>query len=431
MRGGLIEPESFEYDGFHRLTDWGFFGAASGSTDRDRTWLHDSADNVSDFFDSVIGSGQPSITNLLNQYDDFSPSVSLFTHTTTGEESSRTSSAGDLSWTWDALGRPTMLQLTSGANTTVIAWVIDAFDRPFARTDSTGNVDVYNHVGGDILEINDVFGNDQEFVYGVGGELIWRRRGDLGESLSVHVGAFGNVQGYHDGSSVVEEYHYTPYGELWNPASPGSPVTSAIDNQLYFLTKVRDPITGHQRLGARHYDPALGRFASRDPLEEAADLNLYSYARQNPFRWADPTGLAPQDGQDPVDGSGGADPSNGGGGSSSPEPDPGNSDFKAFGGLSELLNTYIQYSLVAGIAEEYGLEGLAESLGLDGDSTFEGLWLHPDKQQALVDAVAQSLKDFAKNPDNNAAQIASLNFTIDKLEELSNDMCSRSTFTTW
>ena len=46
-------------------------------------------------------------------------------------------------------------------------------------------------------------------------------------------------------------------------------------------------------MGARHYDPATGRFLQPDPLGVAAD-ELYAYAANNPYMFWDPTGLAPR-----------------------------------------------------------------------------------------------------------------------------------------
>jgi RHS repeat-associated protein len=42
---------------------------------------------------------------------------------------------------------------------------------------------------------------------------------------------------------------------------------------------------------ARHYDPQLGRFLTKDPLVLTADnLNRYRYAYCNPLKWTDPSG---------------------------------------------------------------------------------------------------------------------------------------------
>jgi uncharacterized protein RhaS with RHS repeats len=42
----------------------------------------------------------------------------------------------------------------------------------------------------------------------------------------------------------------------------------------------------------RYYDPMLGRFISRDPLEYGGGttLSLFEYARSNPCLWSDPSG---------------------------------------------------------------------------------------------------------------------------------------------
>jgi RHS repeat-associated protein len=45
----------------------------------------------------------------------------------------------------------------------------------------------------------------------------------------------------------------------------------------------------------RAYDPDLGRWVSRDPIEEDGGLNLYGYAGNNPSNLNDPNGLAPKD----------------------------------------------------------------------------------------------------------------------------------------
>ncbi len=60
-----------------------------------------------------------------------------------------------------------------------------------------------------------------------------------------------------------------------------------------------DPETGTYHARARHYDPAMGRFISPDPLHSVPDptanllpgANPYTYVRNNPARFVDPLGL--------------------------------------------------------------------------------------------------------------------------------------------
>lgn len=61
-----------------------------------------------------------------------------------------------------------------------------------------------------------------------------------------------------------------------------------------FLGKTEDDSTGLDILGARAYDPALGRFLTTDPLTKPytpQGLNAYTYSLNNPITFSDPTGL--------------------------------------------------------------------------------------------------------------------------------------------
>lgn len=61
-----------------------------------------------------------------------------------------------------------------------------------------------------------------------------------------------------------------------------------------FVGGVRDADTGLTHLGAREYDPTIGRFVSVDPLMDNADplqLDGYSYSHNNPITRSDPSGL--------------------------------------------------------------------------------------------------------------------------------------------
>jgi RHS repeat-associated protein len=58
-----------------------------------------------------------------------------------------------------------------------------------------------------------------------------------------------------------------------------------------FTGKEYDPDTGLYYYNARWYDSELGRFVSEDPVADPNNPNLYSYGRNNPLRFVDPTGL--------------------------------------------------------------------------------------------------------------------------------------------
>jgi RHS repeat-associated protein len=63
-----------------------------------------------------------------------------------------------------------------------------------------------------------------------------------------------------------------------------------------------DGAIGLYHLGARYYDPNLGRFMSQDPMGLAAgDSNLYRYAGNDPVNRADPTGMWSQPSQGPFE----------------------------------------------------------------------------------------------------------------------------------
>jgi hypothetical protein len=48
------------------------------------------------------------------------------------------------------------------------------------------------------------------------------------------------------------------------------------------------------RFGARDYDPAIGRWTARDPIDFAGgDTNLYGYVGNDPVNQVDPLGRAP------------------------------------------------------------------------------------------------------------------------------------------
>ena len=66
--------------------------------------------------------------------------------------------------------------------------------------------------------------------------------------------------------------------------------TMAVSNPIRFSTKYRDNETGLYYYGYRYYSPSLGRWISRDPIDEQGGLNLYGFVNNDPVNYIDPLG---------------------------------------------------------------------------------------------------------------------------------------------
>ncbi|AGL16592.1 YD repeat-containing protein [Actinoplanes sp. N902-109] len=92
------------------------------------------------------------------------------------------------------------------------------------------------------------------------------------------------------GTQAVTIRRQTPYG-----GSRGAAATWV--NQKSFVGGDTEP-TGLISIGARRYDPTLGRFISVDPVQDLSDpqqWNGYAYANNSPISLSDPSGLVPID----------------------------------------------------------------------------------------------------------------------------------------
>ncbi len=107
-----------------------------------------------------------------------------------------------------------------------------------------------------------------------------------------HNDAFGTpVLATDANGNVVWKENYRPYGERMNnpPAEAG--------NAIGFTGKPFDPSTGLSYMGARYYNPVLGRFMGVDPapgnVGDLHSFNRYAYANNNPYKFVDPDGRSP------------------------------------------------------------------------------------------------------------------------------------------
>ncbi|MDD4406250.1 MAG: RHS repeat-associated core domain-containing protein [Parabacteroides sp.] len=110
-------------------------------------------------------------------------------------------------------------------------------------------------------------------------------------SGGVHFPAYdlnGNVMGLVNATNgiISAKYEYGPFGEVFCSVGDMAKV-----NPFQFSTKYTDSETDLVYYGYRYYSPALGRWLSRDPIEERGGLNLYGFVNNDPVNKWDKLGL--------------------------------------------------------------------------------------------------------------------------------------------
>jgi RHS repeat-associated protein len=85
----------------------------------------------------------------------------------------------------------------------------------------------------------------------------------------------------------VNSYKYDPFGGKVS-------ATGTVVNPWRYVGQYLDTETGMYHLGARYYDPTIGRFTQQDPqsgqLMSPLTFNRYLYSGDNPCNGKDPSG---------------------------------------------------------------------------------------------------------------------------------------------
>jgi RHS repeat-associated protein len=99
----------------------------------------------------------------------------------------------------------------------------------------------------------------------------------------------GNVMAYIDASdaSSTAQFEYSPFGE---PLRASGPIANELTYR--FSTKYEDLETALLYYGYRYYSPGLGRWLSKDPIEEQGGYGLYLFVDNDPLHNSDAFGLS-------------------------------------------------------------------------------------------------------------------------------------------
>lgn len=109
-----------------------------------------------------------------------------------------------------------------------------------------------------------------------GGSTYYMMHDQVG-SLRLIVDVTGNI---------TKKIDYDSFGNIINDTNLGFTIPFGFAGGLH------DRDTGLVRFGARDFDPSIGRWTAKDPIDFAGgDVNLYGYVQNNPVNWVDPLGL--------------------------------------------------------------------------------------------------------------------------------------------
>ena len=188
--------------------------------------------------------------------------------------------------------------LTSGANRT---YAYNVKNQTTSITPSGGSATSLSYLGQSQNELTGIGSTTiQNNALGVGrqtsgGVASYFVRDNGGMLIGENVGTarhyyiadnLGSIRGLTNSSgSLATTYRYEPYGKLASS-------TGSTSNPMKF-TGGHDTGLGVYHFGARYYDPAVGRWAQQDPIDQAGDLreaNRYSYAGMDPVNMVDPSG---------------------------------------------------------------------------------------------------------------------------------------------
>lgn len=186
-----------------------------------------------------------------------------FTYDTENRLKSRTGPSGTYTYTYD--GNGTLLKRTSSS--------------------AGGSWTVY--IGGGFEKNSD--GSVVKYYQALGNTIAMRKAGTLYYMLSDHLSSTSVVTD--SGMNIVASQRYWPFGAVRSVIQGTMPTDRQFTGQQ--IEPGGSPL-GLYNYKARFYSTTLGRFLSVDPeMSNANDpqaWNGYSYVRNNPMRFTDPTG---------------------------------------------------------------------------------------------------------------------------------------------
>lgn len=276
---GLAAPQRFDlgYDNADQLTTAPLKNASTNALIKQYAYGYDTASNRTS--ETVAATTTTSTPNNVNEITSQSGGVNrALTYDLNG---SIISDGGTRTFEWDGANR--LAAINYIGFTTRSEFTYDGLSRVVKIVEKTGatinSTRKFVWYGQEKLEFRDAADavtqrNYKQGQY-VGTTAYFHTRDHLGSIREMFTG----------GGTVVARYDYDPYGR-------STTVLGTTPTDFNFTGLYRHSKSNLDLAVNRTYDPDLGRWLSRDPIEEWAGTNLFCYVLNDPTHWIDPLGLS-------------------------------------------------------------------------------------------------------------------------------------------
>ncbi|MDB4940249.1 MAG: hypothetical protein JWO40_674 [Candidatus Doudnabacteria bacterium] len=288
---------AYVYDDLNRLTSATATGVASGQSTYTENYAYDAIGNIT----SKTGPGSYTYAgNTGSNYANPNAATTIGSATLTYDNNGNMLTKGtSYTNTWDYNNRIT--QTVAGSNTVTFKYDPTGQRVTYTKGSSTTVYPSSSYNTDGTIKTKHIFANGVEIATVTG----------TGVSAVVHSTATDNLTGSNittNSSDVQEELlDYLPFGSVRIDQKAGS-----YGDQRQYAGSELDTDSGLNYMNARYYDSIIGRFVSEDSaflalgntsllmamigsdtqsyLADPQSLNSYSYGRNNPLLFRDPTG---------------------------------------------------------------------------------------------------------------------------------------------
>jgi RHS repeat-associated protein len=306
QQGASTERQCFTYDYLRRMTEARTTSNASCTTAPTtgnlgsvfpywRNYAYEKSGNRKTVIDHAVAGNttqtygypeanepRPHAVNSVSSSGPAGTSLDSYTYDGVGNLATRTESGDTDTLTWDAEGH---LQKLAGPSGTT-DFVYDAEGERLIKHDPTGTTLYLGQTEVRLDKATDTASSTRYYQFN-GSTVAMRTSATQVISLMPDYHGTATVSIDATSDQLVRRW-MDPFGV------PRGEDAAWKSDQRGFVDGKLDDSTGLTHLGAREYDPKLGKFISVDPLVDIKDpqtLNAYAYSNSNPATFSDPTGL--------------------------------------------------------------------------------------------------------------------------------------------